>query len=68
VHNVAYVVVNGNAYNKVKPGATAYYDESPWHRTLTIFSWVLVALSALGVCWMVLRQLDEKKHPEKYAR
>ena len=67
VKNVAYTIVNGNAYNNVKPGATAYYDESPWHRTLTIINWVLIALCALGVVWMVLRQIDDKKNPQKYA-
>ncbi len=67
VKNVAYVVVNGNAYNNVKPGAVAYYDESPWHRTLRIINICLLLLSALGVIWMVIRQLDDKKHPEKYV-
>ena len=67
VHNVAYVIVNGNAYNNVKPGATAYYDESPWHKTLRIATWALSALCALAVVWMVLRQLDDKKNPQKYA-
>lgn len=61
IHNVAYVVVNSNAYNQVKPGATAYYDMSPWLRTMYIADGIVAALCLAGVAWMVLRQRGSKK-------
>lgn len=66
VHNVAYVVVNSNSYNNVKPGATAYYDMSPWQRTLYIADVAVGILCLAGVAWMVLRQRSSKKtHKEE---
>ena len=64
IHNVAYVVVNSNAYNQVKPGATAYYDMSPWMRTMYIADAVVGILCIMGVAWIVLRQRAGKKRPE----
>jgi len=68
IHNIAYVAVNSNAYDRVAPGAYVYYDLSPWQIALISIDVVLYATAAGLVVWMVLRQLDEKKHPENYRK
>lgn len=66
IHNIAYVVVNLNAYDRVAPGAYVYYDMSPWRVALITVDVILYVLTFGGIVWIVLRQLDEKKHKEKY--
>lgn len=66
IHNIAYVVVNSNAYDRVAPGAYVYYDMSPWRVALITVDVILYVLTFGGIVWIVLRQLDEKKHKEKY--
>lgn len=68
IKNIAYTVVNSAAYNNVAPGSYAYYDMSPWMIGLIVFDIVAGIVAVAGVCWMVLRQLDEKKNPDKYAK
>jgi beta-glucosidase len=68
IKNIAYTVVNSSAYNGVAPGSYAYYDMSPWRIGLYAFDVVAAILVAAGICWIVLRGQDEKKHPEKYEK
>lgn len=68
IHNICYVVVNSNAYDKVAPGSYVYYDLSPWQITLISIDAVLYTIAAGLVVWMVLRQINEKKHPENYRK
>jgi len=68
IHNICYVVVNSNAYDKVAPGAYVYYDMSPWKKGLITFDSVMGVLALGGVLWMVLRELDDRKHEGKYNR
>lgn len=68
IKNIAYTIVNSAAYNGVAPGAYAYYDMSPWKVWLIVFDVAAGVLAAAGVAWIVLRQLDEKKHPDKYKK
>lgn len=66
MHNIAYVIVNSNAYNGIEPGSYAQYSMSPWKKGLIAFDIAVVLLSLLAVGWIVLRQRDEKKNPGKY--
>lgn len=66
IHNIAYVVVNSNAYNNVLGDARVYYDMSPWQKALIAADITIGVICAIGVIWIVLRQNDEKKNPSKY--
>lgn len=68
IKNIAYTIVNSSAYNGVVPGSYVYYDMSPWMVALIAFDVCAGILVAAGVCWIILRQQDEKKNPEKYAK
>lgn len=67
IKNISYTIVNSAAYNGVAPGAYAYYDLSPWRVWLTVFDVAACVIAAAGAAWIVFRQIDEKKHPEKYT-
>jgi beta-glucosidase len=56
VHNIAYVVVNGNAYNNVMPGSYAYYDMSPWMVKIIIADVVVGAICLAAIGWVIVRQ------------
>jgi beta-glucosidase len=66
IHDISYVVVNSNAYDQVAPGAYVYYDMSPWKVTLITIDSLIGVLDLGLVAWIVLRALDDKKHPGKY--
>ena len=66
IHNICYVIVNSNAYDKVAPGSKVYYDLSPWNVALISVDCVIGALALGSVLWMILRELDDKKNPNKY--
>ncbi len=68
IKNIAYTVVNSAAYNGVAPGAYVYYDMAGWEIGLIVFDVIASILVVAGVVWVVLRWLDEKKHPEKYGK
>ncbi|MBO4989038.1 MAG: glycoside hydrolase family 3 C-terminal domain-containing protein [Clostridia bacterium] len=68
IKNIAYTVVNSSAYNGIAPGSYAYYDMSPWMIALIVFDVVAGVVVLAGVALIVLRTLDEKKHPDKYAK
>ena len=66
MHNLAYVIVNSNAYNHVAPGLKVSYTTSPWRIALDRALIGLGVVGLLCLVWVVLRQLDDKKHPNKY--
>lgn len=66
IHNICYVIVNSNAYDKVAPGSRVYYDLSPWNVALIVVDCFIGALAIGAVAWMVLRELDDRKNPKKY--
>lgn len=68
IHNVAYVVVNSNTYNNVAPGSYVVYDTAPWQIALNRADIAVGVVAALGIVWIILRQLDEKKNPGKYKK
>ena len=68
IKNIAYTVVNSSAYNGIAPGSYAYFDMSPWMIGLIVFDVVAGVLAAAGVVWIILRTLDEKRHPDKYCK
>lgn len=68
IKNIAYTVVNSAAYNGIAPGSYAYYDMSPWRIGLIVFDVIACVVAAAGVVWVIVRTVDEKRHPEKYQR
>ena len=66
IHNIMYAYVNSSAMNGIAPGGYAYYGMSPWAVGFLIGDIVVGLLVIAGVVWIVLRVLDEKKHPGKY--
>lgn len=68
IKNVLYTMANSNVTQGAAPGAIIYYDMSPWAIGLMIGDIVVGLLIVGGIVWIVLRLLDEKKHPEKYKR
>ena len=68
VKNICYAVVNSNYMQYVGPGQEVSYTMSPWEIAIICMDVVLGALSVAGVVWIVMRTLDEKKHPEKYKK
>lgn len=68
IHNLAYTVVNSNAFEGAAPGDIIKKHTSPW-----VYMWVLLDI-VLGliisglIFLMVKRTKDEKKHPELYKR
>lgn len=68
IKNIAYTVVNSSAYNGVAPGSYAYYDISPWKIGFIVFDVVAGVIVVAGICWILLRQADEKKHPDQYLK
>ncbi len=67
IHDVAYAVVNSNAAQGMDPSTTIRYTMSPWKLALTIVTIVLAVLTAAVCVLLVLRILDEKRHPDRYA-
>lgn len=66
IHRLCYTVVNSNAMQGMAPGSIVYYDISPWKIALIVAD-VSIGVIVLGcITWMILRTLDEKKHPENY--
>ena len=68
IHNICYVVVNSNAYDRTAPGGYVYYDMSPWQIALISVDVVLYSLAGGLLIWTILRILDEKKNPDKYKK
>ena len=68
VHDIAFAVTNSSVMQGAAPGAIIYYDMSPWAVTLLVINIAVYAIVIAGIVWIVLRVLDEKKHPEKYKR
>lgn len=66
MHNIAYVIVNSNAYHGIEPGSYAEYSMSPWKKGLIGFDAAVGVLCAAAICLVILRQRDEKKNPGKY--
>lgn len=66
IKNLCYAVVNSAAMQGIVSGATVTYGLSPWQIGLVVAN-VIVDAATIGMAvWVVLRALDEKKHPEKY--
>lgn len=68
IHNMCYAVVNSNYMQYVGPTESVSYTMSPWEIGLITGDVIVGALCVAGIVWIVLRTLDEKKHPEKYKR
>ena len=58
--------MNSNAYDKVAPGSKVYYDLSPWNIALISVDCMIGVLALGSVLWMILRELDDKKNPNKF--
>lgn len=66
VKNVCYTAVNSNAMIGLAPGATVYYDMSPWMVWLIVANVFVYAVCLFLVVMTVLRTIDSKKHHENY--
>lgn len=66
VKDVLYAYVNSNAMQGVEPGGKVVYAMSPWAIWLLVLNIAVYLFIAGMTVWMILRALDEKKHPEKY--
>lgn len=60
VHNIAYVIVNSNAYNNVAPGAYATYSMSPWEKGLITYDVIIGILSVALIAWVIVREKRSK--------
>ena len=68
VHNICYSYANSLIMQGVAPGGTVTYGISGWQIIQIAVNIVLALAAAALVVWLVLRTLDEKKHPEKYTK
>lgn len=66
LHNWAYTMANSAVTNGAAPGATFYYDMSPWAVILLVANIVIYAFVLVMAVLIVLRGMDSKKHPDKY--
>ena len=66
LHRVAYNIANSNALQNAPPGTIIYYDMSPWKIWLIVLNVVVYVIAAAGIAGIVLRLVDEHKHPDKY--
>ena len=68
IHHLAYAVANSNILQGVAPGSTLSYGISPW---VWWGSAIIVVVAAAGVAlivWNVVRTVDERKNPARYAK
>lgn len=68
VKDTLYTMANSAQTNNMVPGATAYYQVSPWRLGVWAIDAVLAVLIILGVIVIILRARDEKLHPENYKQ
>ena len=66
VHNICYAYANSLIMQGVAPGGTVTYGISAWQIIQIIVNILLALVLAALIIWVVLRTLDEKKHPDKY--
>lgn len=60
VHNIAYVIVNSNAYNNVAPGAYATYSMSPWEKGLITYDVIIGIICVALIAWVIVREKRSK--------
>ena len=68
IHNIAYTVVNSNAFEGAAPGDVVKQHVSPWVYLWIILDVVIGCIIILLITLMVRRARDEKIHPESYKR
>ena len=66
LHNVSYTLANSALMQGSAPGSIIWYDTSPWVIWLTVADIAVGVFAVAMIVWMVVRGIDEKKHPEKY--
>ena len=65
--NVLYAIVHSNGMQGIAPGSIINTSLAGWQIVLIIANIVIYAAIAGGIVWIVLRALDARKHPERYA-
>ena len=50
----------------IQPGTSAYYDMSLWRIALYTADGIIAVVCAAMVLWCIVRQIDEKKPPDRY--
>ncbi len=66
LHDVCYTIANSAAMQGLAMGSYTYYSMSPWRIALIAADVVIGLLIVLGVVFIVIRTLDEKKNPQRY--
>lgn len=66
IKDIAYTFANSNAMQNVATGAIISYKTSPWRIALTTVECIVYPLAAISVAIIVLRHIDDKKHPDRY--
>ena len=66
IKDLCYTVVNSNVMQGVAPGTSVRYAMSPWKKILIAVDIVAVMLVIAGIAWIIWRNKDEKKNPDKY--
>lgn len=66
LHHICFTFANANVLAESTPGSTATYAMSPWRICLIVANAVIWLFVAFITVMLVLRWLDEKKHPENY--
>ena len=64
--NVLYAIAHSNGMQGIAPGSIVSTKLAPWEIVLILANVLIYAAVAGGIVWIVLRTLDEKKHPDKY--
>lgn len=68
LHDICYTVANSAMMNGSAPGAIITYAISPWKIGLIVAQVVVDVFTVGMIAWIVLRAIDEKKHPDNYKK
>ena len=67
IKHIAYAFSNSGLMINSAPGSTAKYGMAPWQVALIVVNVVVYTFAACVIILMILRDRDEKKHPENYT-
>ncbi len=66
LHHICFTFANSNVLAESPPGSTVTYKLAPWKIGLIVTNVLVWVFAAFMTVMIVLRCLDEKKHPENY--
>lgn len=68
VKDTLYTMANSAQVNHAAPGATIYYEMSPWRIAVIAVDVVIGCIILFGIYRMVARTKDEKRNPDRYKK